>query len=284
MGNPKFYYFPQPNGSRLVTIDIGEPLAELFSDFEVTAATSVALNGGMRRTTGTHREVVTIQRDRLKLGEDLAIQLAALQNHLDRGFTCSFANDSSKAYCFPTKTAPTTGSAQITTDGDPFRGYTGSTLPGANDYVVVESQNPELLFEQHKISTGPGSSQFGGAFNLNGTSVNFNYDAPAYVRYYRFWPALKRPESQIGQNIITNETGRLFSLNLTLVVDYEVAFGFHPNITTPRNTVPWSTADGLNMGSESLDSAGPINASQDDPMRQFTPPDLGALRNTLFRG
>ena len=252
MGNPKFYYFPFPNGGQLRTIDVGEPLAELFSDFQVDSATSVALNGGMRRTTATHREVVTIQRDRLKLGEDLVVKLAALQNHLDRGYSCSFAQDSDKAYCFPSKQNPQRGSS-IPVDGDPFRQFTGGTTPSANDYVVVEGLNPELVYEQGKLTSGPSSAALGGAMNFV-NALSFAYRNPVYIRYYRFWPALKRPQSQIGQNIITNETGRLFSLNLTLVVDYNVLFSFHPNITTQGNDLPWATTTGFVEGSITIDS------------------------------
>lgn len=30
MGNPKFFFFPEPDGSQLVEIDLGEGLAEFF--------------------------------------------------------------------------------------------------------------------------------------------------------------------------------------------------------------------------------------------------------------
>ncbi len=30
MGNAKFYFYPEPNGGRLVEIDLGERLGELF--------------------------------------------------------------------------------------------------------------------------------------------------------------------------------------------------------------------------------------------------------------
>ena len=47
------------------------------------------------------------------------------------------------------------------------------------------------------------------------------------MRWYRFWPLLKRAQNQIGTPIITNENGRLFSLNIDLVVDYQALFAFH---------------------------------------------------------
>ena len=34
--------------------------------------------------------------------------------------------------------------------------------------------------------------------------VRFQYDQPAFMRHYRFYPVLKRPQSDIGQAIVTN--------------------------------------------------------------------------------
>ena len=80
MGNAKFYFTPEPfgalNGATLVTIDLGEALRKctviypsrllgLFSDW---------LNTKICRST---QEIVTIQRDRMIGGEDLAIQFHA---------------------------------------------------------------------------------------------------------------------------------------------------------------------------------------------------------------
>ena len=40
---------------------------------------------------------------------------------------------------------------------------------------------------------------------------------------------LKRPQSDIGQAIVTNEGGRLFSLSIRLVVDYVTLYAAHPD-------------------------------------------------------
>lgn len=235
MANPKFYYFPQPDGSALHTIDLGEPLAELFSEFEVDSNTAVGFDGSMYRTTGVHREIVTIQRDRFKLGEDLAIELQALQSHLDRGFSCMFANDPDKAFCFPLSLNASSGDHRVQVLGDPFRGITGGSVPVENDYITIESQNPMLLFEQHKVKAASSStpaatisSGAGGQINLS-PPIAFSHGV-AFARHYRFWPILKRPQADVGNAIVTNESGRLFTLNLRLVVDYQQLFSFHPDV------------------------------------------------------
>lgn len=238
MGNPTFYYYPSPQGNTnfLKTIDMGEPLAEFYTEFQVDASTSVAFDGSMYRTTGVHREVVTIQRDRMKLGEDLAIKFQALQNHLDRGGSCAFSVDSDKSYCFPLSLNISAGDLQASLLGDPFRGFTGNKVPVQNDYVTIESQNPQLLYSQHKIAsfsattpTATISSSLGGQVNLSPAS-DFTHSTAAFLRWYRFFPTLKRDERDVGKSIITNEYGRLFTLNIRLVVDYQVLFSHHPNV------------------------------------------------------
>ena len=82
----------------------------------------------------------------------------------------------------------------------------------------------------------------------------YTYPERAFARYYRFWPTLRRPASDIGQNIITNEGGRLFSLNIRLYLDTHTLFNFHsgfdgidrsPNFTP--NNIP--AASGGQAGS-----------------------------------
>lgn len=233
MGNPKFFFFPEPDGSQLVEIDLGEGLAEFFFDFEVQSSTGVAFDGAMYRSTTTHRQVLNIQRDRFTAGEDLAIKFAALQNHLDRGFSCAFAVDSDRAWCHPILTDPEGGQEQVLVGGDPFRGFSGQQAPLANDYCSIISQNPDLIFEQNKVdstfSSIGWSAANGGTLPLE-NKIAFSYTSPAFVHHYRFFPLLKRIESDVGQNIITNEGGRLFSLSIRLVVDTAALFSFHPNV------------------------------------------------------
>lgn len=233
MGNPKFFFFPEPDGSQLVEIDLGEGLAEFFFDFEIQSSTAVAFDGAMYRSTTTHRQVLNIQRDRFTGGEDLAIKFAALQNHLDRGFSCAFAVDSDRAWCHPILTEPQGGDQSVLLGGDPFRGFSGLQAPLANDYCSIISENPELLFEQNKVdstfSSVGWSAINGGTLPLE-NKISFSYSRPAFIHHYRFFPLLKRVQGDVGSNIITNEGGRLFSLSIRLVVDTAAFFSFHPNI------------------------------------------------------
>ena len=231
MGNAKFYYTPEPfgTGPRLQVIDLNEPLGEMFSDISVEAVDAVSLNGSIQRSVGKTQEVVTIQRDRMLGGEDLAIQFHALQNHLDRGFSVSFAADDTNAFCFPIRGSLNNGATSINLYADPFQNLTApfTTLPASGDYCTIETSSPAMIQEIIKV-LGAGSITAQGGTITTVDRVKFQYDQPAFLRHYRFYPVLKRPQSDIGQSIITNEGGRLFSLSIRLVVDYEVLYAAHP--------------------------------------------------------
>ena len=76
----KFYFYPMPVANHLVTIDLGEDLAEYYSEMEYTKESAQSMNRKIHQTTTLNREVITIVRDRMSGGEDLAHKLYALQN------------------------------------------------------------------------------------------------------------------------------------------------------------------------------------------------------------
>lgn len=230
MGNAKFWYYPNPAGNRLVTIDMGEALAELFSEWRKDADGGISLDGSSYRSVGLTQEIVTIQRDRMALGEDLAHKFRALQSHLDNGYTCSFSADSAKAWCGYLKTSPlNSGSTSIQVSSNPFNSFVGSNVLASDDYVAFDTQPPAAINEISKIaSLSSGFSATNGGTITLSRGTAFRYDVDTWVRWYRFWPVMKRPIEDIGQNIINNEHGMLWSLNLRLEVDYGGWFAFMP--------------------------------------------------------
>jgi hypothetical protein len=231
MGNAKFYYTPEPFGAgpRLQVIDLGEALGEMYSDISIEAVDAVSLTGSIQRSVGRTQEIVTIQRDRMIGGEDLAIQFHALQNHLDRGFSVSFAADDTNAFCFPIRGSLSNGSNSLNLYANPFSNFTGiSAIPATGDYCTIETSSPAMIQEIVKVDNASAVTAQGGTITTVDL-IKFQYDQPAFLRHYRFYPVLKRPQSDIGQSIITNEGGRLFSLSIRLVVDYEVLYAAHPD-------------------------------------------------------
>ena len=245
MGNAKFFYYPQPDGRHLVEIDLGEPLGELQSEFEHDAVDAVTQSGAIFRSVSRGGEVITIQRDRMQLGEDLAIQFDALQNHLDRGFSVFFCADADKAWAAPMTTPPQAGGFTFDVNNAVFSDITGtSVIPVADDYVVIESDSPPYIRETHEIQSISVTAGSGGSVTLK-KRLNFDYaNRPVFMRYYRTWPVLKRPQSDVGRAIITNEGGRLFSLSVRLVVDYDLLFAAHNGDGYNVQFIPESPSSG----------------------------------------
>lgn len=228
MGNAKFYYFPIPDARVLVTIDLGEKLGELFSEYQYDVAESISRGGRRYLSHGLQREFVTIQRDRMLLGEDLAMKLESMQNHLDRGGYVSFCADSDKAYIHPFLNTPQQNSTSQLLGSNPFKDVTGTNIPTVGDYITIHTNSPTSIIEKKKIATidGSFSSSSGGTITVD-PAMTYTYPERSFARYYRFWPTLRRAASDIGQNIITNEGGRLFSLNVRLYLDSYTLFNFH---------------------------------------------------------
>lgn len=267
MGNAKFWYYPNPGGG-VQTIDMGEGLAELYCDWEVDAESAVDMSGGSHRTVGMMREIVTIERDRMLLGEELANKFVALQNHLDRGYSVAFCSDSDLAYCAPVSNPPEAGSTQIDVLNDVFASLTGiGSMPANDSYMTLETQPPGMVQEIIKAtSTASATLTSGGSIGVSAGTA-FGFSGPTFLRYYRFWPTLKRPASDAGRNIVTNEHGQLYSLSLRLVVDYERLFSFHPQSDL---LIDWSLQEAgdiltgndlLGPGRVTLDTQRPTNRS-----------------------
>lgn len=231
MGSAKFYFYPEPDGSQLVEIDMGEYLGEMYSDMQISAVDAVSLDGSRSRAISKMGEIVTIQRDRMLLGEDLAIKFIALQNHLDRGYSCAFTADSDKAWCAPVRSTLSAGVNTIPVYANPFANMItlGSPpIPASNDYVTIDTPPPNLIQETAKVDSVANLSGGGGGSFTIANRLNFAYGGRSFVRWYRFYPILKRPAEDVGQSIVTNEGGRLFSLSIRLVVDYALLFAYHP--------------------------------------------------------
>lgn len=278
MGNAAFYFYG--SNSQLITIDLGEGLSELYSDWEIDAATGVSMSGGMRRVTGLYRETVTIERDRFKGGLELANKLAALQSHLDKGGACAFTADTSKSYAFPLKTSPNAGDTRLTTFDNPFYQMFGINTPtaGSDGYLAIETSSPGTIYEIKKLHSTTIAGQFAGKIDLSASAptssssdgVAFNYNRPTFVRWFRCWPMLKRPQGDTSA-IVTNEHGLTFSLRLTLVVDYQNLFKFHPHQQEVNAGLVTTTINPEFANDSAL-------ATLDDPEGEF-----GLKFTTLFR-
>jgi hypothetical protein len=180
-----------------------------------------------------NREIITIIRDRMSGGEEMAHKFAALQSHLDRGYSVCFSSDNASGtdWCYPIKTPPNAGDNTIEVYGNPFGGMGITNKPGVGQYAVIETAPPAAIYEVVKIQSISAGFNFqqGGTITL-ASGVNFTFPSSAYIRWYRHWPVLKRVESDRGKQIVTNEHGLSWSLDIRLTPDYDALYGFHPGI------------------------------------------------------
>ena len=279
MGNAAFYFYG--TGQQLITIDLGEGLNELYSDWEIDAQTGVSMSGAMRRVTGLYRERVTIQRDRMSGGLELANKLSALQNHLDRGGACAFTADTDKSFCFPLKTPPSAGDTRLRNYDNPFFQVLGSNTPVIGEFMAIESPNPSALHEIKKIHATTCAGQFAGTIDTSASSPNvsssdgcaFNHRMGCMTRWYRCWPILKRPQGDTS-NIVTNEHGLLYSLNVTLVTDTFIYHRFHPEMQQFNTGLITETVPAEIMTDQSLATLDNPDGDSDDIRQGVT---------TLFR-
>ena len=264
MGNAKFFYYPQPDGRHLVEIDMGEALGELQSTVQHDAVDAITQSGGIYRSVSRGAEFVNIQRDRMQLGEDLAVQFEALQNHLDRGFSCMAVSDHAKAWAASAIPSPNGGDNVISVGNAVFTDITGTTVDGsslvpvAGDYLVIETDSPPLVREVVEVSSASLDMTTGGTITLV-NPVSFDYTGrKVFVRWYRFFPLVKRPQEDIGSPLITNEGGRLFSLSVRLVFDYDFYFAMYNGNgeSVPLTQASPTTGDlNNNEGTFTLDTA-----------------------------
>jgi len=253
----KFFYYPYPAGNRLEVIEI-DTIGEMYSEFRKDGSGGTSLDGASYRSVGLTQEIITIQRDRMKGSEDLAHKFQALQTHLDKGYTCSFAQDDTKAFCGYLLTSPlNSGSTSLEVSGNPFASFVGSSVLSAGDYIVMETQPPASIYEINKVSSVSAgfSSTNGGTITLD-RPCSFRYDQDTWIRFYRFLPICKRVLSDIGKNMITNEHGLLWSLEIRLEIDYAGLFSFipmGPEKTQETIVFPDETGSDYYSGFEGLD-------------------------------
>jgi len=248
-----FYYTPEPNGSQVIMIDLGEELGEMFEDMQIESADAVSMDGHRQRSISKMNEIITIQRDRLIGGIDTYYRLKTMQNHLDRGYSVSFTADRSKKWIYPIVSNSSLGAYTLSVGQDPFRNLHISNISNiqSGQYFVIESApDPEIIQEMGK-SDAVSVSASGGTINLT-DRLAFDYsNRRSFIRWFRYYPVLKRPQEDLGRSIVTNENGRLFSLNLRLVPDYSVLFAFHPQA---------AVNDSIGLGSTLIRETDPTGA------------------------
>lgn len=280
MGNAEFVYYPEPAvTSYRQTIDLQESLGELASDFLIDSAQSLSYTGRVFTTVSRITEIVRIQRDRMSGREDLAVQLMTLQSHLSRGHSTAFSANSDKSWGAYLTQPAKSGDTVINVSNNVFRTVMGANIISAGDYIILETENPALVYQIVKVESLTATASSAGTITLS-NSLAFDFSGTVGVRYYRFWPYLKRPAAEVNSNMITNERGFLFSLDVNLIPDYHLYFDrLKPTEGDPEgeyndNELTFTETDGSLLSQGGLWTYGESNDTSAPPVTEPDVPEI----------
>jgi hypothetical protein len=242
MGNPAFYYYPNPGG-RLVVVDWGRPISDVFM---VPGRVRVdALGGDMvpHHRLGPGSARVNIRRERFT-NAALERQLRTMEDHLMRGGRVGFSWDHAKTWAAYGTGGLTQGDTLCYTFGTSFARWSASGALSSGDEIVIESCNPEMKREVNTVS-----SITGGQISL-GAVATYTFEMRHFVRYRWFYPALYLPQDQLGRSLITGDRNVNWTFAAELAIDPRILAvgldGYEHEVATP--TLPDSMGADLGLG------------------------------------
>ena len=223
MGYPFFTWKPHQttsySGGARVTID----LTEILTDLQITprrdVVDSFSIFGGRSRENLRAWMDIRIQLDRFT-DRELFRKFRNMIDHLERGGSIAFGNDSEKCYASQLTEKHYQGTVQLHTGENLFTTY-HSDAPAQlaqGDEIVVESFPPKAgreyqVVHSHtagtpeKINLGPGFS---------GGKLVDSYGENARVRHTDFWPVLILPTAGVGAPMLTHDRRMTYTLDILL--------------------------------------------------------------------
>ena len=214
---PRFYFYPGQSGP-LQTLDLTRisRLEQIDKVLEIKATNGYA--GSVRFFQGTQRRIrITMERISLLTSAGTAQHrhLQALISHLQTGGLVGLSLDPAKSWAgYPAGTW-SRGASYVSTWKNAFWGWESAATLVSGDEVVIES-SPIQGWAERLLTSG--LSRGGLQVDFNGDTLAFdwkNADSPM-VRWHGFYPCLQLAD--VERPPITNEYGRVFSIDLTLEV------------------------------------------------------------------
>lgn len=215
MGNPTFYYYPDPDAG-VVTVDLGEGLSDLIETPITDArdargmdwiASRVVLGGGLAIRIG-------LERFGGPATSSLERQLRTLESHLQRGGLCGFSRDSAKAWASVADVQQTSGGSTWTgLTGSLFKSFSSAAALASGDEIVIETAAPE---HQREYNTAGAAVAVGDTTVTLGTALRYTFGPGSILRWRDFWPVLRLPADGLSRTFIGNDHRRNFTLDITL--------------------------------------------------------------------
>lgn len=239
MGNSAFYW--QPTGSTVLQkIDCGRT----WSDMQITpirmgADTAPGWGAPIRTDLGGMREV-RISQERIANNAALIRQYEGMIQHLRAGGHVAAVLDDTKAWAVWSRGAVSAGSTAFGTT-PPVNAFAalGTASMASGDEVLIESPNPEYLWDVSRYS-----AQAGGRLTLSDAVQTGFQLSPVFVRYRWFFPALRlAADSASDSSLLTHD--RL--LNWTLALPLEEHPGDIAALQGQALSLASTTAAGLSL-------------------------------------
>lgn len=246
-----FYWYPDAGATldRLVLnsrISRAEPFTLAQASDEYSGA-----QGFVRSFNGVRRRVrIAIDRKSLlsSAGATDYRRLQTLISHLKRGGAVGFTTDTTQAVAAYPSGGWEASYSYVASAGNAFASWESSAALAAGAEVVIESAPLYGVDERQILSTFTAPGTF--VFATDTLRHRFS-GLDAMLRWHRFWPALRLPQDQLEQPLLTDEHGIGWSLDLTLEVAAEI---HHVGALSGAGSAGGGMSSGL-PGSEGLGRA-----------------------------
>lgn len=210
MGNAAIWYYPGP-GAGLKKIDLGRPLSDLQDQPVRDEAVSQSISGSRTKIVWASWHLVPVSMA-LFADQSVVRELDALINHLQRGGSCTLAEDDGYPFAAFLATAPERGATTLYYTENLYSEY-GTYTPTAGDVLVVQGPGPEYLREEVVLSGVSGR-----AISIASPGLRFDYSAESWihVRPKGFWPILRLQEGATNRAHLRHERRITYTLDLAL--------------------------------------------------------------------
>lgn len=245
MSSTTFYYHPDEGGT-LETLEVGQ----LASDWEELpySVRSDAIAGSGRTSRYHLRSGLRIRILHERFPEGKVDEMRALLRHLGRGKRMGVTADNTKLWCSYVTSPVNRGDSTVTTGSNVWYGYGSSGITSGDD-IVVETYGPVPVSEHHSCNLTIGSSASVVTLATSALTT-LPTDQVSWVRHLLFYPVCYLPADVNMDAILTSQQRRLWTLDLTLEVDFHALAELY---ATEIPIIQTSTSDVERV--QSIDSA-----------------------------
>lgn len=214
MGNPTFWYYPDPDGS-IETVDLADTLSDLVETPVTETSDARGLDWVASRTVlGSGLRVrIELERFGASASSSLERALRTLENHLHRGGLVGFAADSAKAWAAVAGLGQVSGTTSWVGSAQIFTVFAPAAALASGDEVVIETPSPEA---QREYNTAGATVTASTNLVTLASALRYTFGPNSVLRWRDFFPIMRLPSDQTGKTLVTNDRRRNFTLSVDL--------------------------------------------------------------------